>query len=368
MPKEKSKKTKTPESVPDAGDPDRKRVLNVLAQRRYRQRRREKIAALEAQAKGIPSPSDALQHNDEQTEADLDFSTDSCSDLRLEGVGVVEEITRMPPQEGLHMFDFDQDPFGLSLMQDFNSFPGLPSPIPSTPSPAYNRQSPSLPPLQFPLAPDGAILSIPILSAIRTFASIAVALDVATHIWDPCYLHVLPQSNPALASLPINLHPVAAQHTIPHHPVLDLLPWPSVREKLICMLSMPSAFRPPVAQEDDDDLDHLSAFVPVSLDPLRSPSSHDSPRMFSGDGGIKQSGAIVRLVQDLDDFRDGGGVRVHGNTSTWSEGNELVEEAWEVGDVFYRKWWWCLDQRVVEASNRRRGERGLGRLTMVDTK
>jgi hypothetical protein len=31
-------KTKTPNDVPDPGDPERKRVLNVLAQRRYRKR------------------------------------------------------------------------------------------------------------------------------------------------------------------------------------------------------------------------------------------------------------------------------------------------------------------------------------------
>lgn len=37
MPAEKRRKTKTPEDVPDLGDPERKRVLNVLAQRRYRQ-------------------------------------------------------------------------------------------------------------------------------------------------------------------------------------------------------------------------------------------------------------------------------------------------------------------------------------------
>lgn len=31
-----SRKRKTPEEIPDPGDPDRKRMLNVLAQRRYR--------------------------------------------------------------------------------------------------------------------------------------------------------------------------------------------------------------------------------------------------------------------------------------------------------------------------------------------
>jgi hypothetical protein len=33
---ERKKKTKTPGDVPELGDPERKRVLNVLAQRRYR--------------------------------------------------------------------------------------------------------------------------------------------------------------------------------------------------------------------------------------------------------------------------------------------------------------------------------------------
>lgn len=75
----------------------------------------------------------------------------------------------------------------------------------------------------------------------------------------------------------------------------------------------------------------------------------------------------MRLVQDMDDFQDGGGVRVHGNTTAWHDGNELVEDSWEIGDVFYRKWWWCLDHRIVEVSNRKRRERGLGRLKMVET-
>ena len=41
----KKRKTKTPKDVPQLGDPDRKRVLNVLAQRRYRERRKAKFAA-----------------------------------------------------------------------------------------------------------------------------------------------------------------------------------------------------------------------------------------------------------------------------------------------------------------------------------
>jgi hypothetical protein len=114
-----------------------------------------------------------------------------------------------------------------------------------------------------------------------------------------------------------------------------MLPWPSVREKLICMLSMPSSFRPPVAREDGDE-----------------------DMIASSGGDIKQSTAIVQLTQDLDDMQDGGGIRVHANSFTC----ELHEDAWEIGDVFYKKWWWCLDQKVISVSNSRRKERGLPRL------
>jgi hypothetical protein len=118
------------------------------------------------------------------------------------------------------------------------------------------------------------------------------------------------------------------------------------------MFSMPTALRPPVAQEVDEEAD-FRCKVP-NLD-------YPSPR-----GDIEQGGAIVRLVQDLDDYQNGSGLRIHGNSTSWNEGNELLEDAWEIGDIFYRKWWWCLDQKVIDVSNRKRLERGLGRLKMVD--
>ena len=113
------------------------------------------------------------------------------------------------------------------------------------------------------------------------------------------------------------------------------------------MLAMPSPFRPPVAQEVDEET--FCAAVDGAL-------SEDSNNI------IKQSGAIIQLIQDLDDLQDGGGLIVHGNTTSWSEGNEMVMDAWEVGAAFYSRWWWCLDQTIVDASNRKRRERGLGRL------
>lgn len=68
----------------------------------------------------------------------------------------------------------------------------------------------------------------------------------------------------------------------------------------------------------------------------------------------------MRLVNDLDDSSDG--VRIHGNMVGWNLGSELEEEAWEVGEVFYKNWWWCLDGKIIANANRRRRERGLGPL------
>lgn len=73
-----------------------------------------------------------------------------------------------------------------------------------------------------------------------------------------------------------------------------------------------------------------------------------------------QSSAVIRILQDLDDTQ--GPVRNHGNAAGWGQGNEFVEEAWELGEKFYRDWWWCVDRGVVERSNRLRRERGEGGL------
>lgn len=124
----------------------------------------------------------------------------------------------------------------------------LPTPMPSTPDAVIQRETPTR--FDFPLTPDAGLLTLPILSALHAFSSIATILNVKNGLWDPSYKHVLPLSSSYSSTLPPNLHPVNAQLVVPHHPSLDLLPWPSVREKLICMFAMPSSLRPPIAQED----------------------------------------------------------------------------------------------------------------------
>lgn len=222
----------------------------------------------------------------------------------------------------------------------------LPTPLPSTADLTDIEQPPTSPTFSFPMTADGGVLVMPVMSLVKAFMGIAAILNVGDNLWDPSYMHVMPLSMSIDPSVPANLRPVPAQICIPHHPALDLLPWPTMREKLICMLAMPSKLRPPVAREEDDEgWPSMSGFGISSL--------------------ASQSKAITQLVQDLDDFQDGGGLIVHGNSVAWGEGNEFVEEVWEVGESFYRKWWFCIDEKIIAQSNRRRKERGLGMLRLT---
>ncbi|KAF2642831.1 hypothetical protein P280DRAFT_276508 [Massarina eburnea CBS 473.64] len=328
MPVERRKKTKTAEEVPETGDPERKRVLNVLAQRRYRQRQREKTAALEAQAKSQSAPQPFPRAQDGGVQVIPEHSTSSL-ESPPDDDEIVEEAVRSSADLGFPDMSFGQGALDMSLFDDF-SLGSLPTPSPLSSSWTGSTASSTCPPsFSFPLSSD-AQLDVPILSAMRGFIAISTALNISSVIWDPDYLHTLPAV--PLPNLPWNLQPTPAQMTIPHHPMLDALPWPSVRERLICILSLPSMCRPPVAQDDGDPC------------------------------GTGQAKAIQRLTHDLDDFREG--VRVHGNVVGWNNSSELVEEAWEMGEMFYRNWWFCVDQKAVETTNRRRRERGLGALKL----
>lgn len=201
----------------------------------------------------------------------------------------------------------------------------------ANPPATYSQGVPSSatgPAQTFPLSGD-AQLEVPILSAMRAFCSIATTLNIMNVVWDLNYLHVLP-ALPA-PNLPWNLQPTPAQLTIPHHPIIDAMPWPSVREKLICVLSLQSMCRPPVAQEDDPC-------------------------------GSGQANAIQQLMYDLDDLSDG--ARVYGNVVGWNDCSELAEDAWEMGECFYRNWWFCIDADAVMSSNRWRRKRGVGALKL----
>ncbi|CAI6318710.1 unnamed protein product [Periconia digitata] len=319
---------KTPENVPGTGDPDRKRVLNVLAQRRYRQRRREKMAALEAQNKGR-----CVELVSEESAQCAPGLTATWSDSSLEDPIAETNNAQQIHTFGLPMVDFGGDLLDMQLLEDFNNSCSPSSQSSSSDAITHSNpiQTTTPPPnLTFPLTADGAQLDIPVLSAMRAAMNISTALGLADIVWDPNYMHTFPTSTP-LDNLPPNLHPTPAQLTIPHHPFLDALPWPSIREKLICMLAMPSGLRPPVARDDEP-------------------------------GSMGQGLAVLQLTTHLDDYRDG--IRVHGNMVGWGDSSEMVEEAWEIGECFFRNWWWCIDEGAVRITNMRRRERGLRPLRM----
>lgn len=100
--------------------------------------------------------------------------------------------------------------------------------------------------------------------------------------------------------LPQTIIPTFNQQTIPHQPYVDMLPWPSVRDRLLLTLA-----------------------------------------------------AINELEFVMDMSSDG--LKIWG-TTPWDP------MAWEVGPAFARKWWFLLDDNIMHTTNfwrRQRGEEDL---------
>ena len=148
--------------------------------------------------------------------------------------------------------------------------------------------------------------------------NIAGMLDCTDSIWDLTFLRVLNPSTLTNSTtiLPPNLRPTEAQQRVPHHPIFDIFPWPSVRTKFIFVFSQPVQMRPPIAR-----------------DPM----------------------ALMQLFYDMDDSSEG--LRVSG--SDWCS-----ESNWEIGQAFFKNWWWVLDREVVDHSNTLRRKRGADKLLL----
>ena len=156
------------------------------------------------------------------------------------------------------------------------------------------------------------------LDLLRAAYTNATRIKSADRLWDLSAASVF-TTQPAsgwIEELPDNLRPTSTQLSQPHHPSIDVLPWPSVRDKLIKMWNMPEDFWPrhPVDQE----------------------------RL-----------TLIRFVFDMEN----GGVRIWGAEADAHEG-------WEVDQSLVDVWWWALDQSVITNSNRRRMDRGLPRLQL----
>jgi len=114
--------------------------------------------------------------------------------------------------------------------------------------------------------------------------------------------------------LPAHLRPTPTQLSVAHHPILDLFPWPPVRDRLISVLALRPEVQPP--------------------------------------GAVCPHG-LMDLVYDMEDGAEG--VRVWGeDPSDWRN--------WEVGERVFGRWWWAFDGETVRCSNERRVARGAAEL------
>ncbi|KAJ9656429.1 hypothetical protein H2201_008549 [Coniosporium apollinis] len=330
-------------SVPDRGDPDRKRALNVLAQRRYRQRKRDRMLALEGKVRAASTTSKAHgrtevlsvsekrsdstpEENVETLRSDLSASqsiapiTPSPRDAAMDPASSAMSMSgwcaaAMPwagdIDSGLGCSSWRQDDSVVegSALITFDTF--------LSPSDAdLGQELHGLETLQFTF-PDDALLDVPLLQVLKAGISIAQMLGCEHSMWDPNTLRVFDAGEIPGLILPPNLEPTEVQKRIPHHPLFDILPWPSIRSKLICIFAQPPEARPPSAR-----------------DPL----------------------AVLQMAYDIDDPVEG--FRIAG-ADGFDGGN------WEIGQAFFRNWWWALDRAIVERSNALRAKRGADRLRFV---
>jgi hypothetical protein len=352
----KTKRKATVLRVPDLEDDaaERKRTLNVLAQRRYRERKREHLKKLESQidSSATPLPATAASETPEAGQnqptylpSDIDSTGDSLYPLELPGLRfdgrdeVADEL-----ENPLSVNDGWADPFESSV----HTWPAatlLPSLFPSSkmtssgttlasdqttdastsPSSLGGADGPtSYQGMDITSAlqttstksytfPDERHTDILELKLLRGCMMIAKRMNIEDLLWSLDSMS--PFTDPALSGLsfdhlPVNLRPTPTQQRIPHHPMLDILVWPVVRDKLILVFSQPVEERPPIAA---------------------SPT------------------ALLDLVYDIEDSAEG--VRIWGD-------DPYDAENWETGEAVFKKWWWAIDSSIIGKSNKLRMERG----------
>ena len=320
---------------------ERKRVLNILAQRRYRRKKKEHLQHLERSKK----LSEAVQ-----------LTSPLSEDGDLRNVEVTPTSSQDPRQDDdliLSGFEVNNDnnwtthemsPLNVSALTDdftyeqptiwdYNEIsvypfshrgcsPPTPLSIDSQGSHAMTSiSSASTPSTHTSNIPrDDVQLPMTELMLLRGMMTIVSQLKLDHVIWDLSAVSPFCIKSGAslenLEHLPMNLRPTVIQSNIPHHPSLDLLPWPTVRDKLIIVFSQPEEFRPPSA---------------------RSPT------------------ALVEFVHDFEDSAEGARI--------WGD-NPAEESSWEIGQAFFERWWWALSKDVIKCANGWRKLRGAKMLQM----
>ncbi|KAF2855530.1 hypothetical protein T440DRAFT_463934 [Plenodomus tracheiphilus IPT5] len=321
-------------SVPHG--PERQRILNVLAQRRYRQRKRERLQALEARLNSKTSGSNVtyaaveempLQHSMQPPLPRLDnpeTPDESLYDLYSDNVTGASNASYMylsPYESACNASNSSSSQvthqFGISSLLTNGSSSFCAS---STSDSHLSIELQDLETAQFTFPSEHAI-DIPSFKSMEVALRIAQMLGLTDEFLDITLSRVLDVSKISvpLEDLPGNLRPTEAQLTIPHYPVIDVLPWPSLRNRLICLFHQPDQLRPPIA---------------------------------------RGSMAIMRLIHSFDDESEGCRIALDGN------GHGFDGTSWEIGQVIFKDWWWTLDSEIVSNSNRLRRLRGASRLQL----
>ncbi|EXJ85353.1 hypothetical protein A1O1_05717 [Capronia coronata CBS 617.96] len=351
--KRKAENFDVPQLGQDAAE--RKRALNVLAQRRYRQRRREQLERLRAQANttddfDLPrTQSDAADvhttHNVDSvqsltqvhSESRLTWSDEDGSAL-VPGVYDGDRLPEAVVSQQDYLPVFPENTLNFSTEDQCLWDPLLYYPASASTSPSGRTSSPSsgsaaLSLISAPVArriseaakssitaattpysfSDEANFDMPEVKLLSGCASSARRLNVQDLIWSITSLSPFAEPGIAMAQfnhLPVNLRPTSNQMSIPHHPIIDLLPWPSVRDRMIMILSQPPEVRPP------------SAALPT---------------------------ALFEFVYDLEDSAEG--MRIF-------ENDPYSEQNWEIGEKVFKSWWWMFDKDIIRRSNQLRAFRG----------
>ncbi|KAK3305991.1 uncharacterized protein B0T15DRAFT_417003 [Chaetomium strumarium] len=332
-------------SVPDIDEDaaERKRVLNVLAQRRYRRRKREARLGARAPHEGSPqsqrsqspgAPPQATSPQETYCQPDVPaalpfdlanaaqplsltllsgaFSTPSTYTSSSASVPI--------PSIPLTTNNYYYAPTTTTTTTTTTT---LGSPIPTTTITTTTAESES----ESESFADSYYLPVPPLTLLRALVRIATRLNAM-----PSALSLSAASPfttgrgaPDPSQLPPAWRPTPTQLAVPHHPVLDLLPWPAVRDRMIGYLSLGL----------EENISNSS-------------SSGNSGGNGNGSGSVTGS-LLLDFIYDMEDGAEG--IRVWG-ADPYDEAN------WEVGQAVFERWWFVFDKRVVEVSNRWRRRRG----------
>lgn len=338
---------------------ERRRILNIQAQRRYRQRKRsrlrelESLAQLSVQQQSV-TPSRIEPDQSSTSRSNYPFSNfypvlglsrvsdhlnsnsqpNPLAETGIEELELLEDSGHLGDENPFFLSDSRQPAHGIPSSIDFESFSGE---LDNQNSELISSTHSNAPPLDLGLSSIYAagqeirpnttfsdyLVTVPGLSCIRAHVEIFKVMhgpDFKLEIWNPQALspftirdhRYVDHAASKPSHYPPEFHPTALQRTVQHHPVLDVLPWPSFRDKFLYVMTLSEEFRPTNMRGD-------------------------------------MASVTMQMMATIKDA--GGGLRIRGD-------NPFDIEAWEVGQLFYTNFWWAIDHDIVVNSNKLRLERG----------